>query len=142
MQTMTRLLGLTFLLMAGITSSLAQDNGALVDGLDAPMKSRTCGLVLLSDGRAKVRSNDLERAMTELVSAFALLQDGRLADKYAARIASQAILNSTPDYRATSIAECFKYFGYRKTRPDFEKSEAAMWDWVTQAQITAKTEKN
>jgi hypothetical protein len=72
---------------------------------NVPMKSRTCGLVILSDGRAKVRADDMEGAMADLMAAFSLLQDGRnLEDKASARTASQKILTGPLDHCAANLA--------------------------------------
>jgi hypothetical protein len=125
------------------TVAQAQSRAASnLDGFDTPMKSRTCGLVILSDGRAKVRAEDMERGMADLISAFALLQDGRnLEDKVTARTASQIILTDPPDIRTASIAKCKLWLEERKSKPDFSKTETDMWSWANQAQLTAKTEK-
>ena len=89
-------------------SNLAKSETTPIPGdFDIAMKSRTCGLVLLSEGRATVRAGNMQHGMVDLVSAFALLQDGRtLVDKTAARTASQKILSSSPAAQATEISTC------------------------------------
>ncbi|HMS26903.1 MAG TPA: hypothetical protein PKC80_05970 [Burkholderiaceae bacterium] len=132
---------LCLLAMAGIPFSVLAQNSTL-DDFDQPMKSRTCGLILLSEGRAKIRNNDIERGMVDLVGAFALLQDGRkLNDKEVAREASQKLLNGSLETKTTSFAKCKQWLEERKSKPDFSNTEADRWNWVSQAQLTMQTEK-
>lgn len=109
---------------------------------NVPMKSRTCGLVILSDGRAKVRADDMEGGVADLIAAFSLLQDGRnLEDKASARTASQKILTGPLDNKKATIAQCKKWLSERKEKSDFSKTEADMWSWADQARLTIQTEK-
>ena len=106
MDRVAKLLAVVGISMLCMFSNLAKSETTPGD-FDIAMKSRTCGLVLLSEGRATVRAGNMERGMADLVSAFALLQDGRtLEDKTTARTASQKILSSSPATRATEISTC------------------------------------
>ncbi len=109
---------------------------------DLPMKSRTCGLVLLSEGRAQLRAHDQGGGMENLVSAFALLQDGRaLQDKVSARTASQALLTGSVEAKNTAVLQCKNWLHLRKDKPDFQNTEEDRWNWLNQAMVTMKTEK-
>jgi hypothetical protein len=143
MDRVAKLLAAVGVSMLCMFSNLAKSETTHVPGdFDIAMKSRTCGLVLLSEGRATVRAGNMESGMAELVSAFALLQDGRtLEDKTTARTASQKILSSSPATRATEISTCKHWLEQRKTQSNFSRTEVDQWNWVSQAQLTIQTEK-
>jgi hypothetical protein len=124
-------------------SALAQAEVTTIPNIaDGAMKSRTCGLVLLSEGRAFVRANKPDDGMAFLVSAFALLQDGRsLEDKVSARTASQALLNASPEVKDAAVIDCRKWLAHRKDKPDFPHSPDDKMEWAGQAMMTLKTEK-
>lgn len=134
----------TTLLLA--SSAYAQVSISTLETTALPMHSRTCGLILLSDGRALLRAqNGQEKeAMAELTHAFALLQDGRpLEDKTLARAMSQEFMKpGVPlDLRASAVSHCESWIAFRAAKPDFNKSEQDEWGWVQQAMFTAQTEK-
>lgn len=142
MNRVTKLLAVVGLSIQCMFSNLAKSETThIVGNFDIAMKSRTCGLVLLSEGRSNVRDGNIERGMEDLVSAFALLQDGRaLEDKTTARVASQKIL-SDPATRATEISTCKSWRAQRKTQSNFSHTEDDQWNWVSESQLTIKTEK-
>lgn len=110
---------------------------------DAPLylHSRTCGLVLLSDGRAKVLAKDPE-AIGELIHAFAMLQDGRpLVDKESARKISRGLMRAPAEVKSAAVEQCNEWLRIRASKPDFDNSEKSKWDWVQQAMLTEKTER-
>ena len=143
MDRVAKLLAVVGISMLCMFSNLAKSKTTPIPGeFDIAMKSRTCGLVLLSEGRATVRAGNMERGMADLVSAFALLQDGRtLEDKTTARTASQKILSSSPATRATEISTCRHWLEQRKIQSNFSRTEADQWNWVNQAQLTIQTER-
>lgn len=130
------------LLTIGLLANPAHSEAATAStGLDVAMKSRTCGLILLSDGRASVRADSLDRGTEDLILAFSLLQDGRsLENKESARTASQKILNGSTGSKASAIADCKQWREMRKTKPDFQQSQADEWSWMNQALLTIQTE--
>lgn len=129
-------------LLVTVSASAQRDTAPISGAFDIPMKSRTCGLVLLSEGRASARAGDKERGLADLIGAFALLQDGRtLVDKAAARTASQKMLTESPASKLTAISTCKNWLEQRKTQPSFVHTEEDQWNWVSQAQLTIETEK-
>lgn len=109
--------------------------------LEVAMKSRTCGLIFMSGGRADVRAGKMESGMEGLIAAFALLQDGReLEDKNAARVVSQKILSGPKDSKDAEIAMCRNWLGKRMAQPNFSKTQSDKWNWANQAQMAVKIE--
>lgn len=131
------------LVLTGATPpATAQSPTQRLQSASLPMRSRACGLILLSDGRAKTRAGDQAGAMAELIGSFALLQDGRaLEDKAAARSVSQSLLAKDSTTRAAAIAYCQQWLTSRKVQPDFDKSEKSQWEWAQAAIMTMRTEK-
>jgi hypothetical protein len=131
-----------FLALVNVQFSVLAQSMAL-DAFEPPMKSRTCGLIFLSEGRSLIRSQDMERGLVSLISAFALLQDGRkLSDKEAAREASTKLLTGSTETKTEAISKCEQWLNSRKTKSDFPNTEADRWNWVSQAQLTIQSEKN
>lgn len=138
-------LALTMLTLTAQASTLAQ-----VEAAGQPMRSRVCGLVLLSEGRADARSakalKDQQLTSTsfaKLTGAFALLADGRPADKKAAREAAYALLGTLQKPGAekqSALSRCDAWLKWRVQQADFDKSEEARWSWAQQAKLTFDTE--
>jgi hypothetical protein len=131
------------------SSAYAQAVGQVsVSALDAtslPMHSRTCGLILLWEGRHLAREGDAKKqeALAQVAHAFALLQDGRpLEDKTLARSMSQEFVKAgVPEkLRSSAVAHCENWLSLRYVKPDFNKSEQDQWGWVQQAMFTVKFE--
>jgi hypothetical protein len=117
---------------------------------DRAFHSRTCGLVLLSAGRAQVRAiragrdETLENARGQLTRAFLLFRDGsalqgnpnapqkyfeqRLSTARATQPANQALPAAT--------THCERWFVERKAQPDFDGSDAVYKDSVARASFT------
>ena len=133
---------LAFGAQAGAKSSL--------EGYDRPMRSRVCGLVLLSEGRAETRAaksaasqDKASASMGRLVKAFSLLADGRQTDLNAARESARTLLGTIPKPAAekpVAIAWCEAWLATRYPQADFDKSESARWSWASQAKLTFETE--
>lgn len=123
---------------------------AQVEAAGQPMHSRVCGLVLLSAGRAEARSvkaakNDPLAALSfsKLTGAFALLADGRQADKTAAREAAYALIGTLSKPGAenqSALSRCDAWLKWRVQQADFDQSEAARWSWAQQAKMTFDSE--
>lgn len=123
---------------------------ASLAGYARPMHSRVCGLVLLSEGRADARAakaagaqDQAATSMTRLTKAFALLADGREADRNAAREASRVLLGTLEQPAAdksTAVSHCEQWLQSRQAQPDFDKGESAQWSWASQAKLTFDTE--
>jgi len=117
-------------------------------------QSRTCGLVLLSNGRAQVRSlkaaraQTLEPALNQLTRAFMLLRDGRglTSGHQGPRNFFQEHLSTgtttKPLYQALpeAVEYCEWWFNARRAKPDFDRSDQANAESVAQAQMTLETE--
>lgn len=136
-----------FLNIATLSAMMVMPSVAISETITSPksievaMKSRTCGLIFMSEGRADVRAGKMESGMEGLVIAFALLQDGReLEDKNAARVVSQKILSGPKDSKDAEIAMCRNWLGKRMAQPNFSKTQADKWNWANQAQMAVKTE--
>jgi hypothetical protein len=147
----TQFLRATLFLAAALLFNIshAARPGAL-DTFSTPMRSRVCGLVLLSEGRSQVRAFKASQAQelaeasfSRLMRAFALLADGRAADRSAAREASAFLLGtlkSPAPGKAEAIVLCETWLASRMAQPDFDKSEEARWSWTNQAKLTFDTE--
>ena len=121
---------------------------------ETAFQSRTCGLVLLSNGRAQVRSlkaaraQTLEPALTQLTRAFMLLRDGRsLTSDYQGprNFFLENLSTGTttkPLYQALpeAVEHCEWWFNARRAQPDFDRSDQANAESVAQAQLTLETE--
>lgn len=117
------------------------------------MKSRTCGLVLLSHGRALAaqlkgpslveqmqgHSQVASTSMSWLVSAFLLLRDGREAAGPESRELYAAM---SPQWTPTEAAMiyCTNWFESRRKSETFDVSEAAKWEAAASAKATFDTE--
>lgn len=137
----------SFMLLSFTTqaASLSQ-----VEAADASMRSRVCGLVLLSDGRADARlaksSKDdrlTAQSFNKLTRAFALLADGREANKGAARSASADLLgtlNNPGVEKQAALTRCNAWLTWRTGQVNFDKSETARFSWAQQAKLTFDSE--
>jgi hypothetical protein len=147
-----------FSLAAG-TASVARADGSpsATDALatrDIPFHSRTCGLVLLSDGRAQTRAvkaagtGAFVPAMSQLTKAFLLLRDGRglqaplnePREYFAQRLSTGRSTQPANQALPQAIAHCEQWFEDRRGQPDFDRSEAASWDAAAQAKLTLESE--
>lgn len=135
----------------------ADDGSAAVAQLaqmDQPFHSRTCGLVLLSDGRAQVRAvkvagtGEFTSSRTQLIKAFLLLRDGRglqvsleLPRQYFWQRLSTGE-GTTPRFQPLPVAtaHCEQWLETRRAQSDFDISEDAQQSAVAQADLTLKTE--
>lgn len=139
------------------SSAHAQDSSAALQELarkDQPFQSRTCGLVLLSSGRAQVRDvkakggNALEPVRAQLVSAFLLLRDGRNLQgginaprEYFWHQLSTGTA-TTPKYQALPAATryCEQWLDARRPQPDFDQGVEARYSAQAQADLTVQME--
>lgn len=114
------------------------------------LKARSCGLVLLSHGRALAAqakgmgavSDPTETAghsMAWLVSAFLMLRDGRDAAGPESR---QVHASLSPDWTPTpeAMKYCTELFETRRKSANFDVSEEAKWEAAASAKATFDTE--
>lgn len=126
---------------------------ATLGSSDKAFQSRTCGLVLLSAGRAQVRLEAAkaepayDNAMAQLTAAFMLLRDGasvpdRTAPRtfFAERLSTGNTTRPAQQALPEAVAHCSAWFNSRKSQPDFDNSQEALWSALEQAQITLRSE--
>lgn len=121
---------------------------------DTPFHSRTCGLVLLSDGRAQTRAVKASGTgafgppMAQLIKAFLLLRDGRglrvplsePREYFAQRLSTGSGTQPANQALPQAIVHCEQWLEARRGQSDFDRSEAAGWDAAEQAKLTLETE--
>lgn len=129
-------------LLANSSAFAQQDLLSALESSPLPLRSRTCGLVLLSNGRAQVRAGDPAAAQVQLTRAFALLQDGRaLVDKSKARVFSDQLLHADAAVTSLAMSRCQAWLTARLAASDFDKTEESQWSWAQQAVMTQKIER-
>ena len=97
----------------------------------APLNSRTCGKILIAEGRAQLQLRNFENARDDFVSGLALLHDS--PDVEMPR--QIAVHNSIHSADSATAIQCRIWLGYRKTQPDFDHSEAYALRLVKQAEV-------
>lgn len=156
-KTSTRLLFSLAFAAACFAPAYAADVSSALQELsrtDRAFHSRTCGLVLLSDGRAQTRvaksqnTNALEPAMAQLVKAFLLLRDGRALqgglsaprEYFAERLSTGRSTKPFNQALPEATAHCGQWFDVRRGQPDFDLGDEAKADAAAQAELTLRSE--
>jgi hypothetical protein len=150
------------LFAAALTSSLvssahAQDSSIALRDLvqaDQPFHSRTCGLVLLSDGRAKVReaaannAKSLGSARAQLINAFLLLRDGRNLEGgmnapreyFWQRLSTGTTTSPKNQALPAAVQHCEQWTELRRRSADFDQGPEALDSAQAQTELTIRTE--
>jgi len=150
------------LLVAALASSLvnpvhAQDSSSALRDLaktDQPFHSRTCGLVLLSAGRAMVReaatnnATSLDSARTRLNNAFLLLRDGRNLqggmnaprEYFWQRLSTGTSTSPNNQALPDAVQHCEQWIAQRRQSGDFDQGSETLESVQMQTELTIRTE--
>lgn len=150
------------LLVAALSSSLvspvrAQDNSPALRDLaktDQPFHSRTCGLVLLSAGRAMAReaasnnATSLDSTRAQLNNAFLLLRDGRNLrgglhaprEYFWQRLSTGTSTSPKNQALPAAVQHCEQWIELRRRSADFDQGLEALDSAQAQTELTIRTE--
>ena len=141
---------LALVLSTSLGAALAAPTDALADlaKSERSLHSRTCGLALLSDGRAQVREVKASSAPTlgaqasaeQLTRAFFLLNDGSALR--GAPGPRNLFKELAPAWKVSSdvVEHCETWFEHRKTQSDFDMTDETRGSVAQQVELTFRTE--